>query len=180
MGSTAIIITVAYAVALAIGAVLAIGLWRSTRSRRTVDTHALAERERSWLIVVVVALVSLLFATIFFAPYGESAGTKPIQVVKVTGLQFAWRIEPSTIEAGKRVRFDVVSTDVNHGFGVYDAKLKYLFQVHSAPKMVTSVYHTFDTPGVYKVLCLEYCGKDHHLMEAQFEVKARAADGSAS
>lgn len=180
MGSTAIIITVAYAVALAIGAVLAVGLWRSTRHRRKVDTHALAERERNWLIAVVVALVSLLFATIFFTPYGESAGNKPIQVVKVTGLQFAWKIEPSTVEAGKKVRFDVVSTDVNHGFGVYDAKLKYLFQVQSVPDQVTSVFHTFDKPGVYKVLCLEYCGKDHHLMEAQFEVKAKPAAGSAS
>lgn len=178
MGSTAIVITVAYAVALVIGAVIAVGLWRSTRRRRQVDTHVLAERERNWLIAVVVALVSLLFATIFFTPYGDSAGNKPIQVVKVTGLQFAWKIEPSTVEAGKKVRFDVVATDVSHGFGVYTAKLKYLFQVQAVPNSVTSVYHTFDKPGVYKVLCLEFCGKDHHLMEAQFEVKA--AEGSAS
>lgn len=179
MGSIAIVITVAYAVALVVGAAIAIGLWRSTRRRRQVDTHVLAERERNWLVAVVVALVSLLFATIFFTPYGDSAGNKPIQVVKVTGLQFAWKIEPSTIEAGKKVRFDVVSTDVNHGFGVYTSGLKYLFQVQSVPNSVTSVYHTFNTPGTYKVLCLEFCGKDHHLMEAQFEVKA-AAEGSKS
>lgn len=178
MGSTAIIITVAYAVAVGLGAVLAVGLWRSTRHRRKVDTHVLAERERNWLVAVVVALVALLFATIFFTPYGDSAGGKPVQVVKVTGEQFAWKIEPSTVVAGKKVRFDVTSTDVNHGFGVYTSGLKYLFQVQAGPHELTSVYHTFKTPGVYKVLCLEFCGRDHHLMEAQFEVTA--AEGSAS
>lgn len=170
MGSTAIVITVAYAVVVVLGSILAIGLWRSTRRRREVDTHVLAERERNWLVAVAVALVSLLFATIFFTPYGDSAGGKPIQVVKVSGQQFAWKIEPSTIVAGKKVRFDVISVDVSHGFGVYTSGLKYLFQVQAVPNQVTSIYHTFDKPGTYKVLCLEFCGKDHHLMQAQFEV----------
>jgi cytochrome c oxidase subunit 2 len=178
MGSTAIIITVAYSVVVVLGAILAWGLYRSTVHRRKVDTHKLAERERNWLVAVVVALVSLLFATIFFTPYGGSANGKPVQVVKVVGQQFAWKITPATVVAGKKVRFDVVSTDVNHGFGVYTSGLKFLFQVGSIPNQVTSIYHTFDTPGVYKVLCLEFCGKDHHLMEAQFEVTP--APGKAS
>lgn len=176
MGSTAIVITIAYAIALVIGAVIAIGLWRSTRRRRHVDTHKLAERERNWLVAVAVALVSLLFATIFFTPYGDSAGNKPVQVVKVTGLQFAWKIEPATVVAGKKVQFDVISDDVSHGFGVYTKGYKYLFQVQAVPDSVTRVYHTFKEPGVYRILCLEFCGKDHHLMEAQIEVTA--AEGS--
>ena len=176
MGSTAIVITIAYAVALVIGAVIAVGLWRSTRRRRNVDTHKLAERERNWLVAVAVALVSLLFATIFFTPYGDSADGKPVQVVKVTGLQFAWKIEPATVVAGERVQFDVISDDVAHGFGVYTKGYKYLFQVQVVPDAVTRVYHTFKEPGVYRVLCLEFCGVDHHLMEAQIEVIA--AEGS--
>jgi cytochrome c oxidase subunit 2 len=178
MGSTAIIITVAYAVVLVVGAVLAVGLWRSTIHRRKVDTHVLEGRERNWLVAVIVSLVALLFATIFFTPYGDSAGGKPVQVVKVTGQQFAWKIVPSTVVAGKKVRFDVTSTDVNHGFGVYTSDLKYLFQVQAGPGELTSVFRTFKTPGIYKVLCLEFCGTNHHLMEAQFEVTA--APGSAS
>ena len=174
MGSTAIIITVAYSVVVVLGAILAWGLYRSTIRRRAVDTHQLAERERNWLIAVSVALVSLLFATIFFTPYGDSANGKPVQIVKVTGQQFAWKITPSTVVAGKKVRFDVTSIDVNHGFGVYTSGLKYLFQVQAVPNQPTSVYHTFKTPGIYKVLCLEFCGKNHHLMEAQFEVTAAA------
>lgn len=178
MGSTAIVITVAYAVALVLGAVLAVGLWRSTRHRRKVDTHALAERERAWLVAVLVALVALLFATIFYAPYGNSASGKTVQVVKVTGQQFAWSIVPSTVVAGKQVRFDVRSKDVSHGFGVYTAGLTFMFQVQADPGQVTSIYHTFDSPGVYKVLCLEFCGVDHHLMEAQFVVTAPAGKAS--
>ena len=178
----------AYGVLVILGSILAIGLWRSTNSRRKVDTHKLAERERSWLVAVFLALVALLFATIFFTPYGKTAGSGPVQVVKVTGEQFAWRIEPSTIKAGVKVQFDVYSIDVAHGYGVYTDKLKFLFQVQAAPPNpsepagtpgpVTKIYHTFKTPGIYKVLCLEFCGRDHHLMEAQFEVTA--AEGSAS
>ena len=180
MGSIAIIITVAYGVVVILGSILAIGLWRSTNSRRRVDTHKLAERERSWLVAVFLALVALLFATIFFTPYGKTAGNGPVQVVRVTGQQFAWKIEPSTVKAGVKVEFDVTSIDVSHGFGVYTDKLKFLFQVQAAPPdpskpagtpgPVTKIFHTFKTPGTYKVLCLEFCGRDHHLMEAQFEV----------
>lgn len=177
MGSTAIIISVAYSVVVVLGAILAWGLYRSTIRRRAVDTHKLAERERNWLIAVIVALVSLLFATIFFTPYGDSAGNKPVQVVKVTGLQFAWKIQPATVVAGKKVQFDVVSDDVSHGFGVYTKGYKYLFQVQAVPDSVTRVFHTFDEPGVYRILCLEFCGRDHHLMEAQIEVIAAEGSG---
>ena len=188
MGTLAIVITVAYGVVVILGSILAVGLWRSTNRDRKVDTHELAERERSWLVAVLLALVALLFATIFFTPYSQSAGPGPVQVVRVTGQQFAWKIEPSTVKAGVKVEFDVVSVDVGHGFGVYTDKLKFLFQVQAAPPdpdkpagtpgPVTKIFHTFETPGTYKVLCLEFCGRDHHLMEAQFEVTP--AEGNAS
>ena len=89
MSTLAIVITVAYGVVIILGSILAIGLWRSTNRRRKVDTHQLAERERSWLVAVLLALVALLFAAIFFTPYGQSAGPGPVQVVRVTGQQFA-------------------------------------------------------------------------------------------
>ena len=185
MGSLAIVITVAYGIVVILGSILAIGLWRSTNRRRKVDTHRLAERERSWLVAVFLALVALLFATIFFTPYGKTAGPGKVQVVRVTGQQFAWKIEPSTVKAGVRVEFAVYAIDVAHGFGVYTDKLEFLFQVQAAPPdpskpagtpgPVTKIFHTFKTPGTYKVLCLEFCGRDHHLMEAQFEVTATEA-----
>ena len=111
---------------------------------------------------VVVVLGAILAWGLYRStvhPYGDSANGKPVQVVKVVGQQFAWKITPSTVVAGKKVRFDVVSTDVNHGFGVYTSGLTYLFQVQSVPNQTTSVFHTCAKPGSYKVLCLEFCGR---------------------
>lgn len=173
MSSTAVIITVAYAIAVAIGAVLSIAVWRSTRRRGEpgIDTERAEKRERSWLFVVLAALIALLFGTIFSTPYGRSAG-KNAQVVRVTAVQFAWSVDPPTVRANRQVVFYLTSTDVNHAFGVYDAKGTLQFQVQVIPGKTQKYVHTFHKPGTYTVLCLEFCGVDHHKMETTIEVKA--------
>ena len=40
--------------------------------------------------------------------------------MNVSGGQFYWSISPRQVPAGTKVRFDVTSVDVNHGFGIYD------------------------------------------------------------
>jgi len=32
---------------------------------------------------------------------------------------------------------------------------------------------TLDEPGTYRILCFEYCGLSHHLMQAAFTVTER-------
>ena len=70
------------------------------------------------------------------------------------------------------VVFELTSADVNHGFGVYDADGVLLFQVQVIPGDVQEIVHTFERPGTYEILCLEYCGAAHHLMRNTFEVTA--------
>jgi cytochrome c oxidase subunit 2 len=172
VSQTAIIITVAYAIAVVIGSAIAIAIWRST-SRPLAEDRAgtWSRRESAWLIVVVLALFALLMGTIFYVPYGESAGATK-QVVRVTGVQYAWAIDaPGGVRTGTPVEFLITATDVNHGFGLYTSGGTLLRQIQVVPGRTQKLVHTFTKPGTYEVLCLEFCGAKHHEMVATFEVK---------
>jgi cytochrome c oxidase subunit 2 len=169
VNSTEKLIGIAYAVVVVLGLLAAWGIWSSTRTQYPTDPRKLAERERFWLVLVVGFLAALLFATIFFIPYGKTA-PRDAQIVRVNGVQFAWSLHPATIRAGKAVDFRLASKDVNHGFGVYDAQDRLVFQVQVVPGKTQRYVHTFRRPGVYRILCLEFCGIGHHLMESSLTV----------
>ncbi len=172
MSQTAIIITVAYAIAVVIGSAIAIAIWRSTTRPLEEDrVGTWSRRESAWLIVVMLALFALLMGTIFYVPYGESAGPDK-QVVRVTGVQYAWAVDaPAGIRAGTPVEFLVTATDVNHGFGLYTSGGTLLRQLQVVPGKTQTLVHTFGKPGTYQVLCLEFCGAKHHEMVTTFVVK---------
>jgi cytochrome c oxidase subunit 2 len=168
---TAVVITVSYAIAVVLGSAVAYVIWRSTFSPDDdIDTKALSHRETAWLVVVVVGLISLLIGTIFYVPYGKTAGPHR-QVVRVTGVQFAWAIDPPIVDAGTPVEFVIGSRDVNHGLGLYDPSGTLLTQVQVVPGETQKLVWTFEQPGDYKILCLEFCGAKHHEMVARLEVK---------
>ena len=169
MNSTALVIAISYAVVTVLGIAVFAVLARSTTAPSEVDERALAHREKTWLFVVIVGLLALLVATIFFTPYGESA-PPGAQVVNVDARQFAFVLDEQTVQAGEPVEFRLVASDVNHGFGVYTEDDEFVFQAQVVPDATTTVVHTFDDPGTYKILCLEYCGVDHHGMVGQLEV----------
>jgi cytochrome c oxidase subunit 2 len=172
VSQTAIIITVAYAIAVVIGSAISIAVWRSTTRPLEEDrTGAWSRRESTWLVVMVLVLFALLLGTIFYVPYGESAGAQK-QVVRVAGVQFAWAVDaPQGIRAGTPVEFLVTAEDVNHGFGVYNPAGTLLFQAQVIPGRTQKLVHTFTQAGTYEVLCLEFCGAKHHEMITTFEVK---------
>ena len=147
--------------------------WSSlARPRRPTDPGLLARRERLWMGGVLAALAALLFSTIFFAPYGESAGPNR-QVVRVVASQFAWDVRPSTVKAGIPVEFRLTTQDVTHGLGIYDRSDVLLKQVQVPPGHEQRLVHTFDRPGTYRFLCFEYCGFGHHLMQTTLRVVGR-------
>jgi cytochrome c oxidase subunit 2 len=168
MNSVAVFIAVSYAILTVIGVAIFLLLWRSTTQSREVDTERIAHREKAWLIVVACGLLALLLATIFITPYGASA-PPGAQRVRVGARQFAFSPIPD-LEAGTPVEFRLHSADVNHGFGVYTEDDEFILQAQVVPEFETTVVHTFDEPGTYKILCLEYCGLDHHGMVGRFEV----------
>src|SRR6266540_4282871 len=150
MGDTAWFIAIAYSVVVALGVLIAVAVWLSTRSRRPSDPEKLAERERTWLVIVVALLVGLFAATIVFIPYGHSE-SGPRQIVNVTASQFAWKIDPAVLRADVPVEFRLRSTDVNHGFGVYTRGFRLVAQVQVVPGKTQKLVHTFHEAGVYRV-----------------------------
>ena len=172
MGRIAIIITAFYAVAclLAISFMVMIALSTRRKKRATEpDLDKLGEREKTWFVVVAVLLATMLFATIFFTPYGRSAG-KNAQVVNVKAIQFAWLVSGQPIKSGTPVAFRLTSADVSHGFAVYNAAGTLLFEVQVLPGKTQDYTYTFKKPGTYSILCLEFCGIGHARMQGQLTV----------
>ena len=168
---TALIITVAYSIAIAIGLAIAFGLYVSTRRPVDDDRGTWGRRETAWLVIMIVVLFALLMGTIFYVPYGDSAGPRN-QLVRVTGVQFAWAIDaPQPIVTGRPVTFIGRSRDVAHGFGVYNPDDVLIFQAQIVPQHEQKIVHTFTQPGIYTVHCLEFCGAGHHLMSSTFVVR---------
>ena len=163
------IIAVSYVVATVLVTLVGVAVAASTRSRGEADVDKLREREKSWFVVAVVLLTALLFATIFFTPYGKGAGEPGAQVLKVRGVQFAWLVS-GRVRAGRPVEFRLTSGDVNHNLGVYTQSWKLLFQVQVVPGKTQKYVYTFERPGTYRLVCLEFCGLDHHLMNTQLRV----------
>jgi cytochrome c oxidase subunit II len=171
MNGTQVLIAVAYGVVTLVAVILAIMLALSTRgSRPPVDERRLAHRERTWLYIVIAILLTLLFATIWFTPYGHGGTKSGDVVVRVSSRQFFWRVVPDTFPANREIEFRLTSADVNHGFGIYDPKQHLVVQVQVVPGKTQTLVHTFKKPGHYRILCLEFCGFGHALMQGTFTV----------
>ena len=173
MGTTATVLSISFTTVCVLGIAFVIYIARSTRNPAVAapDHGALAEREKAWFGVVVVLLVSLLVATIFFTPYGRTASANA-QVEKIEAIQFAWLIPSTPLQAGRQVEFKLTSADVNHSFAVYTMSGELLFEVQVMPGRTTDYVYTFKHAGTYRVLCLEYCGVGHAEMENQLTVTA--------
>ena len=76
-----------------------------------------------------------------------------------------WQFEPSEIyiPVGSEVDFFVTSKDVVHGFNIADKNIN-MMAVGGAINKTTI---RFDKPGVYDIVCHEYCGVGHQNMRAQ-------------
>ncbi len=81
-----------------------------------------------------------------------------------------WNFTPSEIElpAGQKVTFRITSPDVIHGFEIVGTNVNTMV----VPGYVSQLSTTFDRPGEYLILCHEYCGVGHHMMQAKLTVKA--------
>ena len=89
-----------------------------------------------------------------------------VSVIAVTEM-FAFRPTEIRIPADTPVRFRITSPDVLHGFQVVGTNAN----VMSVPGYVTEFSMTFSEPGEYLIVCNEYCGLSHHLMQARLIVE---------
>lgn len=128
-------------------------------------------RKRIFILTVLV-VVPVMLLTLTDMPYAKAMAAKDAIRVNAVGKQWSWTIEPNVVPAGKQIVFSVTSDDVNHGFGIYDASMRLVAQTQAMPGYVNELTHTFEKPGTYKVLCLEFCGSAHHVMAAEITVSS--------
>lgn len=154
----------------AIAALAAVFIYVRLQARQARDyapVQSRAYRIRAigfWVLLLVGLPISIYLLRVH--PYAVAAS--PPQVVNVTANQWYWEFDPAEAVTGIPVEFRVTSTDVNHNFGLYDATGRLVAQTQAMPGYVNQLTYTFDAPGTYQVLCLEYCGLAHHGMIAEF------------
>jgi cytochrome c oxidase subunit II len=154
------------------GAFLVIGVQAgSVASDERVHRVGYWLRKR-WLALLLVIGVLVVGISLFDLPYA-SGGPSGRTVVKVTGGQFFWSLAPDRVLVGTRIRFDVTSIDVNHGFGLYDPHGHLIGSVQAMPGYHNKLDLALNQAGVYRIRCLELCGLNHSTMQSTFTVTRR-------
>lgn len=122
--------------------------------------------------VFLISGVAIAGLTLGDLPYGAHEElNKEAVMVNVMGHQWRWDIDRTELPVNTPVIFNVSSSDVNHGFAIYNDDLKLIAQTQAMPGYINKLTYTFDKTGTYKILCLEYCGLAHHSMLTELIVK---------
>jgi len=140
---------------------------------REDDYSAVSSRgyriRRGWMLSLCALGVLVTAWSLMPFPI-KAAITGETRTIDVVGKQWSWDIESNSAQVGESVRFRVTSSDVNHGFALYGPDNKIVAQTQAMPGYTNNLDVTFEEPGVYRVLCLEYCGVAHHAMIAEITV----------
>src|SRR5450755_1698463 len=88
--------------------------------------------------------------------------SKTFQVYAVAQM---WQFQPNQINipAGSEVDFFVTSKDVVHGFNISEKNVNLMAVYGNINKTTVK----FEKPGIYKIICHEYCGIGHQSMQAE-------------
>lgn len=146
-----------------------VGVIRANGSAPSTDR---IEKKRQGLIIALLVFGFVITAVSLREWPHAVAATSASQTVNVTGGQWFWEIDRTEVPLDRPIVFNVHTADVTHGFGVVNDAGRLLFQMQAMPGYVNRVQYVFDTPGNYRVICLEYCGLAHHDMITEFTVAA--------
>ena len=140
-------------------------------SHEAPSDGALARRRTPFIWGLVALGVVISFASLWSWPHAVSAADDVV-TVNATGGQWYWDIDIEEVPAGRPVVFNAHTEDVNHSLGIYGPSGRLHVQVQAMPGYVNQIEYVFDEPGLYQVLCMEFCGIAHHDMIAEFTVAA--------
>lgn len=96
-----------------------------------------------------------------FASPGVTRASDGTVTVSMRAELYVFRPEVVRVPAGVPITFRITSPDVLHGFQIVGTNVN----ATVAPGYVSQATVTFETPGEYLVVCNEYCGLAHHLMQ---------------
>lgn len=102
-----------------------------------------------------------------FASPGVTRAADGTVTVSMRAELYAFKPEVVRVPAGVPITFRITSPDVLHGFQIVGTNVN----ATVAPGYVSQTTVTFETPGSYLVVCNEYCGLAHHLMQGSVMVE---------
>ena len=140
----------------------------SARSRR-LDRGRINYRHVSAVALGTIG-VALLWSCITQGPWIEYAAAAGDVAVEVKASQWNWKLSPKKVPAGQQITFNITSSDVSHGFTIYDEAGAVVVEKTVVPGEVTQVSHVFAKPGSYPVRCMLYCGMGHDGMKGVLTV----------
>ncbi|HSN97018.1 MAG TPA: cytochrome c oxidase subunit II [Candidatus Nanopelagicales bacterium] len=124
----------------------------------------------------VLVLLAALFLGFWLIGYRQflrvSVPPEDSLDVYVMGKQWMWKfayphgaasVATLYVPANRPVRLLMTSRDVIHSFYVPDFRIKQ----DVVPGRYTTTWFEATQPGVYEILCTEYCGTEHSLMRGQ-------------
>jgi len=99
------------------------------------------------------------YAGIYKKPHFKKLDFSTYEVYAVAHM---WAFEPTDISlpAGSSLDIYLTSSDVVHGFNI----VKKGINLMAVPGGITKTSITFTDPGVYRIVCHEYCGAGHQNM----------------
>ena len=171
----AVIVSAVFAIPLLL-AFLAVARSASTVGNADEIASSAARWRRSALWGLIIVIVPALAFSLTRLPYPRD-GVSPDVIVEAMGNQWAWKVTPQAVNTGQLVEIRVSTSDVNHGFGLYDASDRLVAQTQAMPGYTNVLRHRFAGTGTYHIRCLEYCGLGHHSMSTQLVVNAGAVAG---
>lgn len=144
-------------------------------SRSAGDNADIAAATGRWrrrlLWGVTLMCIPIVAYSLTRLPYAQGAMTGLGSIeVQARGYQWYWELSKTELPVGKPIEFQVTSADVNHGFSIYDANMRIVTQTQAMPGVTNVLRHTFQEPGTYRILCLEYCGVGHHTMMTELHL----------
>ena len=142
----------------------------------------LLDKTEKWVIISTLVIIFLFVFSILYAknkykadlpeciPYDKAYETPKVNKIdektyQVFAVAQMWQFLPSeiSIPAGSEVDFYLTSKDVVHGFHIYEKNVNMMAVYGGINKTTVK----FDEPGVYKIVCHEYCGVGHDNMEGK-------------
>lgn len=128
-----------------------------------------------FMVALVYAMVKKEVDVVNCVPFNQQfleAGSHRIddKTYKVNYVASMWQFQPAQIfvPTGSEVEFFLTSKDVAHGFHISEKNINMM----ALYGQVTTYKTTFKTPGVYPIVCHEYCGVGHQNMVAEVIVNS--------
>jgi cytochrome c oxidase subunit 2 len=160
--------------------VFVLTFWFALKYRRgqAADRDHVIERsmwiEISWSVIPFLLTIGFfIYAAWIFV--GLQRAPADALTIDVVGKQWMWKfqhpegqkeIDDLHVPVGQPVKLVMTSQDVIHSLYLPELRIKQ----DVLPGRYTTLWFKADRPGVYRVLCAQFCGLDHSVMGGRFTV----------